>query len=228
MKHLVIGLGEVGAAMQKVLGCDGYDPEQHLNAPNGPYDMLHICFPHSDKFVEFVDAYKNAYKPKNIVIHSTVPIGTSRICKAVHAPIRGVHPNLARSITEFKMFVGGDGAWVVAPELKKFGIPAVPVRAAEDTEAMKLWDTTQYGVMIMLNKEIHDFCEKYKLDFNIVYSLANSTYNETYRRMGRPEVVRPHLRYMAGKIGGHCVVQNAHLLESESAKKIISENEKYA
>jgi hypothetical protein len=81
--------------------------------------------------------------------------------------------------------------------------------------------------MIALNKEIKKWCDKKGLDFDIIYAEANKSYNEGYRKLGREEVVRPYLKYMPGKIGGHCVIPNCHILDSEIAKYILLKNKSY-
>lgn len=222
--HLVIGLGEVGQALQKIFKCDGEDKYKNIFASEPQYKLLHIAFPYSDKFIDEVKFYQDKYKPKFTVIHSSVPIGTSRKLNATHSPIRGVHPHLEEGIYIFKKFVGGPDAFEIANIFKPFRINCLCTLKQENTEAGKLWDTTQYGVMILLNKEIKEFCDANGLDFNIVYEIFNETYNDGYLKSFRPEVVRPYLKYMEGKIGGHCVVQNAKLLDSESAKRIINKN----
>ncbi len=95
------------------------------------------------------------------------------------------------------------------------------------SEALKLWDTTQYGWMIVLNKEIKKWCDENGLDFEVIYTEANKSYNEGYQKLGRPEVMRPYLKYMSGKVGGHCIVPNCRLLNSEIAKFILKKNRSY-
>lgn len=222
-KHLVIGLGEVGLALVKVFKCDGEDKFKDIEATEKSYKFLHIAFPYKDEtFIEEVKKYQDKYSPTYTIIHSTVPIGTSIKCNALHSPVRGVHPHLADSILTFKKFLGGDECFEVAQEFKKFRINCLCTRDSRNTEAMKLWDTSQYGVMIMLNKEIHKYCMKNNLDFNIVYSLANETYNEGYTKMLRPEVMRPYLAYVDEPLKGHCILENAILLrDGVKDKKII-------
>jgi len=193
--NLVIGLGEVGSAIQKILECDGYDPGiAGLPGVRYEYDVLHICFPYSNGFVDSVIGYRELFNASLVVVHSTVPVGTCRLIKAVHSPIRGVHPHLEKGIRTFVKFFGGQEANRAAKIFKSKGVHTHCVFNSDDTEALKLWDTTQYGTMILLNKEIKEFCEKNKLDFDTVYTLANKTYNEGYRKLGRDEVVRPYLR----------------------------------
>jgi hypothetical protein len=227
-KHLVIGLGEVGLALVKVFKCDGEDKFKDIEATEKSYKFLHIAFPYKDEtFIEEVKRYQDKYSPTYTIIHSTVPIGTSIKCSALHSPVRGVHPHLADSILTFKKFLGGDECFEVAQEFKKFRVDCLCTRDSRNTEAMKLWDTTQYGWFIILNKVIHQYCKDKGLDFNIVYSLANETYNDGYTKMLRPEVMRPYLAYMEGQIGGHCVLPNAELLKHWVGDLIIDENSSY-
>lgn len=222
--HLVVGLGEVGLALSKVFKCDGEDPYKNIMASQERYDFLHIAFPYSKTFIKSTKEYIKKYNPQYTIIHSTVPVGTSDKIEALHSPIRGVHPHLARSIQTFKKFLGGKKSREVAEEFKKFKINCICVDNSRDTEALKLWDTTQYGVFIMLNKEIYKYCNDNNLDFNTVYTLANQTYNEGYTKMSRPEVMRPFLEYRNEKVGGHCVINNAKILKSSSSKMILKLN----
>lgn len=225
MKQLVIGLGEVGSALQKILDCDGYDPYKGGGKLNAPYDFIHICFPWQEDFVREVGRYTGAGKTKHVVIHSSVPVGTCDEHGWIHSPIRGVHPNLEQGIRTFVKYFGGVGAEEAAKMFSDLGINTRLVGDARTTEALKLWDTTQYGVMIMLEKSIHEYCRQQGLDPEIVYTDANHTYAIGYEALNRPEVIRPYLRHMDGEIGGHCVIPNAHLLASPIAEMLIEFNE---
>lgn len=223
--HLVIGLGEVGTAIQKLLRADGHDSQKE-EISEGQYDVLHICFPYSEAFSAIVREYEEKFKSKMTIIHSTVPIGTTDTLRAVHSPVRGPHPHLEEAIGSFVKYFGGPQAEEASECFKALGIGVTCVPDARTTEALKLWDTAQYGSMILLMREIHAFCEEYEVDFGIVYSHANQTYNEGYASLGRKEVARPYLKYKEGPIGGHCVIPNAHLLDSPVAEFIINENGK--
>lgn len=225
MQHLVIGLGEVGKSLRSVLHCEGYDLMEHGNTKE-QYDMLHICIPYGPEFIKAVKGYQERFKPTYTVIHSTVPIGTSQMLGACHSPVRGKHPNLSTSLLVFRKYVGGPQAWEVAKELKKFEIPAIPLPHADDTEAGKLLDLYQYAVSIMLEKEIHSFCKKYGIDFDVAYTQFNQTYNDGYRHMREAQFVRPVLKHVEGRIGGHCVLQNMAHLDMDGARRIISDNAK--
>lgn len=79
MSTLVIGRGEVGAALVEVLGpvrevqsCDVKDDVDRL------FDVLNIAFPYGELFEAAVRDYAEAYRPRITIIHSTVPSGGRR------------------------------------------------------------------------------------------------------------------------------------------------------
>lgn len=215
MKHLIFGYGEVGKGLHKVLGESYiYDRNEKYTNYHGhgqPVDWVHVCIPYSKRFNVIVEALKNV--SKNIIVHSTVPVGTCDKLKVIHSPIRGVHPNLHIGIKTFWKYLGGQKALGAAQMLSKYGLRCRVYAKARTTEAIKLWDTTQYGRLIMLEKEIFNWCKKNKINFEAVYTQANQDYNEGYMKLGRPEVVRPYLKHVPGPIGGHCVLPNAKLLK---------------
>ncbi len=148
----------------------------------------------------------------------------------VHSPVRGVHPELYEGIKTFVKYIGADNkkaGKMARKHLEGLGIKVKILSSSLASEALKLWDTTQYGWLIILNKEIKKWCDKQGLDFAEIYTEPNKSYNEGYQKLGRPEVARPYLKYMPGKIGGHCVISNCHLLNSEIAKFILKRNKRY-
>lgn len=215
MKTLIIGAGEVGTALQKVL--IDYEP-QFIDPKLGVVDegltaeIIHICFPYSDKFIDYVKEYQEKYKPKYTVIHSTVPVGTSNTLAAIHSPIRGIHPNLEEGIRTFVKFLGGRDSSMVADYFRRAGLQVCLFDKAETTEAMKLFDTEYYRACIEFAHRVKRFCDKNNLNFHEVYTLGNQTYNEGYTKLGHPEFVRPVLQPIMTPIGGHCVTQNSKLI----------------
>jgi UDP-N-acetyl-D-mannosaminuronate dehydrogenase len=156
-----------------------------------------------------------------------VAVGTSAQFNAVHSPIRGVHPHLAEGICTFEKYFGGERAVEAADLFASLGINCITTDKAENTEAMKLWDTTYYGWNIVFEKAVHAYCEEHRLDFDIVYTHANRGYNSGYADLGMDNVQRPVLKHYPGKIGGHCVIPNAKLLGGEIADFILDSDEKY-
>ena len=229
MKHLVIGKGEVGSAIANIFNCPAMDLE---DAPElYTADILHICYGWDDDFIVETQQYIEYFNPKAVVIHSSVPIGTTRnFPLAVHSPVRGVHPHLEQGIRTFVKYVGYTNyaiAIVVAEEFDKVYIRYRLVENPENTEAGKLLSTTYYGWNIMFEKYVHKFCEENDLDFNVVYKDFTETYNLGYTELDMEHVVRPVLKHMEGKINGHCILQNCELLEDfKPAKLIYDENRK--
>ena len=234
LNHLIVGYGEVGRGLAEVLKQKGkvwiLDPYKGLKHNNNwpkKFYTIHICIPFNNNFSKAVKDIKKKYGHEILIIHSTVPVGTSNKLGAVYSPIRGDHPNLVRGIKIFVKYVGGKNSQVVARLFKKYGIKTKILKNTKDAEALKLWDTTQYGWMIILNKEIWNWCKKNKVDFDAVYRDANETYNIGYLKLGRKNVVRPNLKYTPGPIGGHCVIPNCDLLNSSVSKLIKNINKKY-
>ena len=223
--NLVIGLGEVGSAIRAIFQCPAHDSFKN-EISSGTFDTIHICIPYNKGFIKQVKEYQKKFKPNLTIIHSSVPVGTSDKLGAVHSPIRGVHPNLEKGVRTFVKFFGGKQAQEASKLFSDKGVTTYCVKDARTTEASKLWDTSQYGLMIVLNKEIYKYCEKNKVDFNVVYTLFNKTYNDGYIKLGRQEVTRPYLNYIDGKIGGHCVLPNLNLLGGVLAKFIKKYNDK--
>lgn len=219
MKHLVIGLGEVGTAIQRVLRADGIDLKTTL--PTDPVwqrnfnPCLHVCIPWSTAFVEMVQAYQAQFQPRYTVIHSTVPVGTSALLRAVSSPVRGLHPHLEQGVRTFVKMVGGLawGAGDVAAEFRRHGLRVLLLDKSDSAELAKILDTEYYRACIEFAHRAKDLADVHGVPFHEVYTLANETYNDGYARLGHPEYVRPVLQAIPGPIGGHCVVPNSKLLQ---------------
>lgn len=219
MVHVIVGYGEVGQGLHEAMnGYGNFDDIFLISDPARGYvydrtekvDVVHICIPPIEEFDSVVNHWKK-YSDL-VIVHSSVAVGTCDRLGVVHSPIRGVHPNMAEGIRTFVKYFGGKDAGKAATIFDNLGIQVRVFAKARTTEALKLWDTTQYGFQIILEKEIHRWCKENDVDFNAVYTMANKDYNEGYRKLGRPEVVRPYLKHYPGLIGGHCVVPNAKLL----------------
>lgn len=210
MRQLVIGLGQIGSAVQSILGCDGVDKglsdHQH-------YDVIHVCIPYNEMFDRNMREFIYRYAPDLIVIHSTVAPGTCEKYKAVHSPARGRHPNLEPGIRTFTKFFGGPRALEAAQLFAEHGIDTFITDKAITTELGKLLDTEQYREAIEVMRNIKAICEDYGADFDVVYKAFNQTYNEGYEKLGEPQFKKYVLEYMPGPTGGHCVNPNHAILE---------------
>jgi UDP-N-acetyl-D-mannosaminuronate dehydrogenase len=217
--HLVIGKGEVGSALVEILDADWIDlHDRSISLPQPEY--VHIAVPYSEQFDGVVRRHAGEHPQALMVVHSTVPVGTCERLGVVHSPCRGMHPNLAEGIRTFMKFFGGARAEEAAKPFRALGIECRTVESSRNTEAMKLWETAQYGVFIRLMQEIREYCADHGLDFDVVYRQANETYNAGYQALGLGWCTRPVLQYQGPGIGGHCVMANARMLDSKSASDL--------
>lgn len=210
-EHLVIGCGEIGTAIAKIFQADGIDKDDVADQKS--YKFLHVCIPYSNNFVEIVGEYQGKYLPDYTIVHSTVPMGTTRKVGGIHSPCRGIHPNLEEGIRTFPKFLGGEEASDVADYFRKVGIKVIIFDEPETTEILKLFDTEYYRHCIEFAHRVKKFCDKEKLNFSEVYTIPNQTYNEGYTKLGHPEYVRPVLQPIMKEIGGHCLLPNKELVK---------------
>jgi len=215
MTHLIIGEGEIGKALQRILKCKIHDK---VPLPAEHYDIIHIAIPYSTGFNKIVRNYQKRYTPTHTVIHSTVEVGTCEKLKACHSPVTGVHPHLQKSLKTFTKFVGGEGSESVANELKRYKIPAVPVKFARDTEAGKLFNLLFYGINILLEKEVYEYCRQNNCDYQTTYKAFVKMYNDGYQKMKMPHVKMYELQHHDGGIGGHCIMENTPMLATKFAR----------
>jgi len=227
-RHLVVGAGEVGTAVHAVLACAHDALIRDVEPVPVPADVLHICFPWGDGFVEQVGKYVSEHEARLVVVHSTVPPGTCDPYGWVHSPVRGRHPHLAESLYAFVKHFGGLRAAEAAAQWDAAGVRVEVHERAVDTEAGKLWELVQYGLQVAVEKAIYGWCREQGADFDVVYRRMAMSYNDGYAQLGHGRYVRPVLTHMPGPIGGHCVVQNARLLGHPLAELVIEASERAA
>jgi len=212
---LIIGAGEIGTSLQKVLGCEIRD-----KAPKVFQDVnvLHIAFPFDKNFKNETLSYVSNYNPNLTIIHSTVQVGTTeeirRIVErpVVHSPVMGKHPDLAKHIKKFKKFIGAESqaeAYAAIEYFKSAKINSVWLGNCRTTELAKLLSTTQYGLMIAFHQEMSRMCREAKVPFQAITEW-NKAYNAGYNDWNMRNYQRPILK--PGFIGGHCVMPNVKIL----------------
>jgi len=209
MKSLVIGAGQIGTAIATVFECDAIDKGE--KADSKQYDILHICIPYSEEFIDTVKEYQFKYGPQYTVVHSTVPVGTCSELEAVHSPVLGIHPHLEQGVRTFTKFLGGKHASEVADYFRRAGLTIYIFDKSETTELMKILDTTFYGLCIEYTKDVKKQCHDFDVPFE-AWTLWTNNYNDGYVKLGHPEYVRPNLVPIMQNIAGHCVLPNAELL----------------
>lgn len=215
MRHLVVGQGEVGSAVYSVLANEHETHVRDIEPTVVETDVMHVCYPHSRSFINEIRELAHFHMADLIIVHSTVPPGTCDTNGWVHSPVRGRHPNLADSLMTFPKHFAGHRAREASLDWP--GETMVHDRAF-DTEAGKLWELLQFGLQVRVEKAIHRWCANNGADFDIVYTKMGATYNLGYENLGFPEFLRPLLEHMPGDIGGHCVRENAHMIDHEIAR----------
>lgn len=228
MKSLIVGRGEIGKALYDVLTdnyCQDVDIiDEESDVRDGTFDIMHICFPYSEGFASEVKRYQALYTPTYTVIHSTVPVGTSRKLEAIHSPVIGLHPFIKEGLKTFVKYLSGDKAGEVADYFRRAGIKVYLFDKQETTELLKILDTTLYAVNIEYTKDIKRQCEKYGVPFE-AWSIYNHNYNEGYKKLGFLEYVRPELVPIMTRQGGHCTRNNCDLLDTPFTKLVKELND---
>ena len=238
----IIGIGEIGSSLANVYKEKDIQPmirDLNINTIFGDVDVLNICLPYGENFVNTVNDYIDEYLPKITIIHSTVPVGTTKQIKrpCVHSPIRGVHPNLKEGIERFVKFIGYNNEVdleLVKEHYNELEIQYYESKNSDSTELAKLTSTTYYGLCIAWHGEMKKMCDEYGIDFEVINDWT-LTYNQGYYGMGMQNVVRPNLYPPEDGIGGHCIIPNVELLKKQFSSNALDfileykkqKNEKY-
>lgn len=246
-KVLVVGMGEVGRPLFELLeesknfSVYAFDIREEKMLEVGQnksdlpdcVDVMHICLPCLDPadFVNIVAGYVQQFKPKLVVINSTVqPGATVNVhnrcdgCYVAHSPIRGVHKSLEYMKWELKRwikFIGGvneESAQSARKHLEKAGFKTKVLRSCVETELAKLFETTYRAWMIACFQEMHRISRDLGADFDDVVNFLEDTHSVTHDR----PVMFPSV------IGGHCLIPNVELLlnsyDSEFLRLILKSN----
>jgi UDP-N-acetyl-D-mannosaminuronate dehydrogenase len=245
---LVVGLGEIGQALFALLkkenGFTAYaldldeakmrvTGQAKRKLPN-EVDTMHVCLPCKiqEKFVDIVAKYAKQFKPKLLIINSTVPPRTTKKiyeqcnCLVVHSPVRGVHKNpkyMEWELKRWTKYVGGvntKATDVARKHFEKMDLKVKTLKSCAETELAKLFETTYRAWMIVCFQEMHRISRHFNCDFDEAVDFLEDTHR---LRLDRP-VMFP------GFIGGHCLLPNTELLlnsyDSEFLRLILTSNEK--
>jgi UDP-N-acetyl-D-mannosaminuronate dehydrogenase len=247
-KVLVVGLGEIGHALFELLKEEddftvyGLDLDETKMRATGQaksklpnkVDTMHVCLlcKIQEKFVDTVASYAKQFKPKLLIINSTVPLGTTKKiyeqykCLVAHSPVRGVHKNHKHMKWELKRwtkYVGGvntKATNATRKHFEKMNLKVKTLKSCAETELAKLFETTYRAWMIACFQEMHRISRHFDADFDEVIDFLEDTHR---LRLDRP-IMFPAF------IGGHCLIPNTELLlnayDSEFLRLILKSNEK--
>ena len=225
MKVGIIGYGEIGKAVEKLYKTPVFIKDLDRDDGLEGAEVLHICIPYGESFVDTVRRYVEKYKPSYTIIHSTVtPTTTESLVlltgeRIVHSPVRGVHPELLEGLLTFEKYVGADfECFDILEHLNSLGVKTKVV-SSRTSELAKLMSTTYYGMCIAWHGEMKMMCDKLEVDFEDAATNWNKGYNEGYNKLGMSHVTRPVL-YPPKRIGGHCILSNAIILKNYFVAKL--------
>jgi UDP-N-acetyl-D-mannosaminuronate dehydrogenase len=218
---IVVGLGEVGSALleilkEKQLAC-GHDPFKDVICNVKQCDALHICFPYDENFVFAVKGLIVRFAPELVIIHSSVPVGTTRKIPgvAVHSPVRGKHPDIKQGLLKYQKFIGYNDVHAVnlCEDYLDGVFSARYVQGTDTTELLKILSLSKYLVYLAVADEIKGICDKERVDYDLVKEWdrdQNKHINDFYPDMRIPIIDPP-----MGRIGGHCVLQISKFMAEE-------------
>lgn len=236
--QVVIGRGEVGQAVINILSkkyqVESFDitDDRSLGRKILKDKITHICFPYNNRFVKNVEKYQKALKPKFLIIHSTVAVGTTEIIsKAVHSPVRGVHKKIGSipdsSIEEgmlgWKKQIGGPKKLVTKTKkiFENVGIETVTYSDSKITELGKLLCNIQWALSLAFTQEMKRVCDHFDLDFDVTVKEMNKMYNEGAINLGGKYKDRIRPVCFPGYIGGDCLMENIEILKKQKPSKFF-------
>ena len=229
---LVVGLGEVGGAVYEILRDSGrfdvygydVDPSKtvhKLEEVPRPVEYLHVAIPYSQRFLDAVASYAEEFKPRMVIVHSTVAPGTTRSLHArlgvpvAFSPVRGKHPKLKEHLLFWPKWVAalpGSSLGEAAEHLGAAGFKVKPSRETpESLELAKLWETVYRAVMIAAWQELHRVARAHGASLRVVAEFVGEVH----------EVLRDRPVYYPDYIGGHCLIPNTRILEAVHPSKLF-------
>lgn len=232
-RTLVVGLGEVGAALASILDRKETVLRHDLDRVkiDEPIGTMHLCIPFQSphQFETVALGYINRFQPALTIINSTVLPGTTRSIAGksssavAYSPVRGKHVRMEQDLVHYYKFVAAPAradADNAEAHFQAAGMKTRRMAEVESLELAKLAETTYFGVCIAFAQEMNRYAERVGGD----YSEAIDFFEEVD--------FLPRQRYFPGFIGGHCVIPNIKLLlqiaPSQALEAILDSNERRA
>ena len=243
-KNVVIGLGEIGNPIYKLLSKDqttvGFDKDSTLmnqskfkKFENLKTNFLHVAIPVNKSFHANIIQLNKKFEPECIVIHSTISPGTtSKLQKKLKIPIiysatRGVHKRMFKDLKKYTKFFtitknAPNKDWAIREyrkTMKKCGIKTEQMSKPETLELAKiLCDTSYLGWLINYAQLTNTIAIQHGVDYDEMWGFSD----EIHKVLGN----RPKM--FPGFIGGHCVIPNLDLIQNQTLDLIKSINNKYS
>jgi len=239
-KILVVGLGEIGRPIYELIKESkkyqvyGYDIDpaktvHRLEEIPENIDILHICYPYTEKFVETTTDYIRKHNPSLTIIHSTVAPGTTRRIHQetgkpiAYSPVRGKHPHIKKHLKFWTKWVTGipqEAVEKAKQHLETIGLKTRTTDNPETLELAKLFETVYRATMIVFWQEAHRVARKYNADIAGIAEFIAEVH----------QVLRDRPVYYPAYIGGHCLIPNTKIINqaypSPLWQFILESNEK--
>ena len=232
MSSVVLGMGEVGSALYHVLEdagetVYGFDlvASRCRGTPSVKCEILHVCVPYLQGFHSVICDYAVKYQPSELVIHSSVPPGTTEHLTwkgtTVYSPVRGVHKNMVSDLQCYTKFWAGTQTPVLfIQQMRRCNIK---VEAWNDTcrsleLAKLLMDVVYYGWLIIFAQHVKLLACRCGVDSDKLWDFTD----EIHKVLGN----RP--RMFSGKgINGHCILPDVELLNDGFLDAVFSHDKYY-
>ena len=242
-KDVVVGLGEIGNPIFKILSKKGVVIGIDLNRDlmnvikfekykNHKTSFLHITIPVTDKFINDVLKLYKKFQPECIVIHSTIKPGTTEKLQrklsipVIYSATRGIHKRMIYDLKRYtKFFVISANAprnkWASSryvKVMKNCGIKTKKMSSPETLELAKIiCDTSYLGWLINYAQLSNTIAIEYDVNYDEMWNFSD----EIHKFLGN----RPKM--FPGFIGGHCVIPNLDLIHNQTLNLIKKLNDSY-
>jgi len=242
-KDVVVGLGEIGRPIQKLISKGGFtvgfDKNKTLMDINKfkknidvPTKTLHICIPFTNNFHQNVISLCDKFSPKCLVIHSTLPPYTTKKLQSkltipvIFSPTRGVHKRMLYDLKRYTKFFAIEPnapkkSWAITAYsklMKKCDVKAKKMSDPVTLELAKIiCDTSYYGWLINYAQMSKIIATENNVDYDEMWEFSD----EIHQYLGNRPKMYP------GIIGGHCVIPNLDLMQNQTLDFIKKLNKKY-
>ena len=240
-KDVVIGLGEIGLPIYKILSkhfpVEGVDINPVLNKEKSSLkdhdiDFIHFCIPFSKNFFNIIKKYEKKLNPEAIVIHSTIsPKTTEKLQKMIKSPVlysatRGVHKRMLNDLKRYTKFYSvynsasnsNRVSKMYEQRMKKCGIKTKKLSDPLTLELAKIVvDTSYYGWLINYAQISKIISDKYGVNYDEMWSFSDEIH----------KFLKNRPKMFPGFIGGHCVIPNLELIDNELLNQIDKINKNF-
>lgn len=232
-ERVVIGCkGKIGKAIYEIFDAHiGIDIKENeyidLQSDPDKYRIIHFCIPYTDDFIKIVKEYVEMLKPQLLLIHTTLPVGTTRklyelLCTNIaHVPFHGKHTdgkyspiNIVTEPFRYIMAVGSctfDTGCLICDYVNRFGFHS-ELFSPETTEFAKLMAT---NLLLDVIRSWEKYYQKKKKNNYICWNGVTTIIKDiaVHEPNGYLNRCFQHIGTIDSEISGkHCLTDNEGLL----------------